>query len=236
MDIVQNAVKNGIAVIATSTTTAYVLEELQGIEIKDKGMFTAGVVTKDGCGITNPEGRHKHQVIMEGKITSMNTQELKPIISKMGPKDVFIKGANAIDPSGAAGILLGGTGGGTIGAAWGYLAAKGVNTIIAVGLEKLVPVFLEDIVPRYGRDKLSLSIGWKCGMMIVQGMVVTEIEAFKQLFGVETMPIAGGGIDGGEGCKTFLIEGEDDDVKAAFNLVKKIKGEPQLTTKLMNIT
>lgn len=232
MDVVQQAHEDGIIVIATSTTTAYVLEELLGKEIEDKGMFTAGVVTAKGCGITDSERRYKHHVIQGDKISSMNTQELKSILAKMGSNDVFIKGANAIDPSGAAGILLGGAGGGTIGAVWGHLTSQGVNTIIAAGLEKLVPIFLSDVVPRYGRDKVDLSLGWKCGMMIVQGSVITEIEAFHTMFDVEATPVAGGGIHGGEGCKIFLLEGKEEEVKACFNLVKEIKGEPQLTTNL----
>ncbi len=43
------AYKNGTVIIATSTTNAYVAEELMGKEIPDKGMFTAGVVTKGRC-------------------------------------------------------------------------------------------------------------------------------------------------------------------------------------------
>ncbi|MFP3952177.1 MAG: hypothetical protein ACLFVP_08595 [Candidatus Bathyarchaeia archaeon] len=233
LDVVQDALEYGTVVIATSTSTAYVLEELQAKELENKGLFTAGVVTADECGITDPESRYKHQVIKGDKISSMNTTELRNILAEMGSKDVFIKGANAIDPSGAAGILLGGEGGGTIGAAWGHLTSQGVNTIIAVGLEKLVPIFLSDIVPKYGRDRVDLSLGWKCGMMIVQGTVITEIEAFHTLFDIEATPIAGGGIQGAEGCKIYLLEGEEKEVKTCFDLVKEIKGEPQLKTNLM---
>lgn len=233
MQLVQEAVSEGTVVIATSTTSAYVLEELQGIEIKDKGMFTAGVITSKGCGVTNPEGRYDHHVIRKGKIATMKTHELKNILSKMGVKDVFIKGVNTIDPFGAAGILLGGSGGGTIGTAWGYLAANGVPTIIVAGLEKLVPVSLSDIVPKYGRKKLDISLGWPCGMMVVQGTIITEIEAFRELYGVEAIPVSGGGIAGGEGCKVFLIEGDDEAVSAAVEMVKRIKGEPNLETSLI---
>ena len=43
MPIVQLAKENGTIIIAISTTNAYVVEELLGNEIKDKGMFAAGV-------------------------------------------------------------------------------------------------------------------------------------------------------------------------------------------------
>ncbi len=232
MDIVRDALKEGTVVLATSTTTAYVFEELTGEEIKDKGMFTAGVVTAEGCGITDPEGRYDHHVIVKGEVETMKTPELKRVLADMGPGDVFIKGANAIDPFGAAGVLLGGDGGGTIGTAWGYLTANGVTTIIAAGLEKLVPISLADVVAKTGRKKLDLSLGWACGMMVVQGLIVTEMEAFKELFNVDAIPIGGGGIDGGEGCKIFLLEGDPECVEAAFKTVKEIKGEPKLTTRL----
>jgi hypothetical protein len=231
MDIVQEAMKEGIVVVCTSTTDAYVLEELTGKEVKDKGMFTAGVVTREGLLITEAKGRYDHHVFEKGKVKALKTQELPPILAKMGPSDVFIKGANAIDPFGAAGVLLGGAGGGTIGAAWGYLTSNGVTTIIAAGLEKLVPISLTDVVARMGMKKVDYAMGVKCGMMVVQGAVITEMEAFKELFGVDIIPIGGGGIDGGEGSKIFLLDGEDEAVKAAIELAKSIKGEPQLKTR-----
>jgi hypothetical protein len=39
METVQKAYNNGIVVVATSTTNEYVVEELLGKEIEDKGMF-----------------------------------------------------------------------------------------------------------------------------------------------------------------------------------------------------
>ena len=117
MDTVQHALEEGTIVIATSTTTAYVLEALLGVEIPDKGMFTAGVITARGCCVTDPKGRYSHRVIRKGEVTEMKTSELPEVLAEMGPEDVFIKGANAIDPFGQAGVLLGGAGGGTIGRA-----------------------------------------------------------------------------------------------------------------------
>ena len=49
MDVVQDALREGTIVVATSTTNAYVMEELLGEEIPDKGMFTAGVITAKSC-------------------------------------------------------------------------------------------------------------------------------------------------------------------------------------------
>lgn len=231
LEIVQNALEKGTIIVATSTTNAYVLEELLGKKIEDKGMFTAGVVTARGCCVTDPEGRYGHHVIQKGVVTEMKTPDLPKVLAKMGSEDVFIKGANAIDPFGAAAILLGGSGGGTIGAAWGYVTANGINAIIAVGLEKLVPTSLADVVSKTGIKTVDRSLGMAVGLMVVQGNVITELEAFNLLTGVEAIPMGSGGIDGGEGSKIFVLEGDEPSIKAAYDLVCGIKGEPPLKTR-----
>ena len=232
MEAVQDAYENGTVIVATSTTTAYVLEELLGQEIEDKGMFTAGVVTGRGCCITDPKGRYSHRVIVKGEVKEMGTGDLPGVLAGMGPGDVFIKGANAIDPFGQAGILLGGAGGGTIGHSWGYITANGITVIIAAGLEKLVPISLADIAVKTGIGSVDVSMGMACGMMVVNGVIITEMEALKMLSGVEVYPIAGGGVDGGEGSRTFVLEGGEDEVKAAYELICSVKGEPALSTRV----
>ena len=232
MDSVQKAYREGILIIATSTTTAYVAEELMGKEI-NKGMFTAGVVTKEGASITKADGRYKHYVFEKGALKECTTPELVPYLARMGPDDVMIKGANAIDPFGAAGILIAGSGGGTIGTAWGHLIRNGAQLIIAAGLEKLVPGPLDGVAPMMGTEAIDKAMGWKCGMMVVQGQIITEMEAMKLLFGVEVIPVAGGGIDGAEGCKIFLLEGPAENVELAFEVLSGIKGEPKLSTSIM---
>lgn len=232
MESVQKAYKEGTLIIATSTTTGYVAEELMGKEI-NKGMFTAGVVTKEGASITKADGRYKHYVFEKGALKECTTPELVPYLARMGPDDVMIKGANAIDPFGAAGILLAGSGGGTIGTAWGHLIRNGAQLIIAAGLEKLVPGPLDGVAPMMGTEAIDKAMGWKCGMMVVQGQIITEMEAMKLLFGVAVIPVAGGGIDGAEGCKIFLLEGPAENVELAFGVLSELKGEPKLSTSIM---
>ncbi|OGD45491.1 hypothetical protein A3K69_06455 [Candidatus Bathyarchaeota archaeon RBG_16_57_9] len=232
MEPVQKAYQEGILIVATSTSTAYVAEELMQKEIPDKGMFTAGVVTATGLNITKAEGRHSHHVFEKGKLKECNTAELVPYLSRMGPSDVFIKGANAIDSFGAAGILLAGAGGGTIGTAWGYIVSNGIQLIIPAGLEKLVPGPLDTLQSMMGTGVIDAAMGWKCGMIVVHGQVITEMEAMKLLFDVDAVPIAAGGIDGAEGCKVFLVEGPKDNVELAMEVLGKVKGEAPLKTQV----
>lgn len=229
MEVVQRALKDGIIVVATSTTTGYVLEELLKKPI-DKGIYTAGVVTARGCCVTEPQKRYLHHVFEEGDVKAIPLKEMLEVLERMGSNDIFIKGANAIDPYGSAAIFLGSSRGGTIGASIGYLIAKGVRLIIAAGLEKLVPYPLEDVAPKTGIDRVDISLGMPVGLMVVQGEIVTETEALRLLAGVEVTPIGGGGIDGGEGSKTFIIEGDEESIKRTYELLLTIKGEPPLKT------
>ena len=57
----------------------------------------------------------------------------------MTSNDVVIKGANAIDPDGIAGVMLANPVGGTTGNITGPVMAKGINLVIPVGLEKSIP-------------------------------------------------------------------------------------------------
>jgi hypothetical protein len=103
-----------------------------------------------------------------------------------------------------------------------------------VGLEKLVPISLADIAPKTGIQSVDASLGMTVGMMVVGGNIITEMEALKLLVGVDAYPIAGGGIEGGEGSKTYLLEGEEENMKAAYDLVCSVKGEPPLGTKVQS--
>jgi len=234
---VQTAFKDGIIFVATSTSTGYVAEELLNKPI-EKGFFTSGVVVPRGICTTFYKRRLRYIGIRKGAATDVTMPEMTDQwLPEMGPGDVFIKGANAIDATGNAAIFLGndrgkGTGG-TIGAAIGFLSAKGVPLIIAAGLEKLVPGPLPETVPHVGHP-LRYAAGLPSGMMLVRGKLVSEVESFKTLAGVNAIPVAGGGINGAEGCHTFILEGTAEEVDKAWGLYKSVKGEPPLTTVTAN--
>ncbi|MGQ9759998.1 MAG: hypothetical protein ACUVQ5_05475 [Candidatus Methanomethylicaceae archaeon] len=223
MEPVREALREGTIVICPGTTNTFVLEEVIGREIEEKGNFAIGIITPRGTCVTSHKSRLKEVVIKNGKVTDLS---LKDVLDQLEPQDIFIKGANAIDPFGNAGVFLGSQTGGTIGMSLGVLLSRGVKVIVPVSLEKLVPYPITEVIPRVGNRSFRYSMNLPVGMMPIPGVVVTEVEAFNFLFGCECYPIGGGGINGGEGARCYLIEGED--LKEAWEGVLSIKGEAKV--------
>jgi hypothetical protein len=223
---VQNALEHGKLVVAGGTTNAYIAEELLGRTI-DKGHYTAGIVVEGTAGETTPQMRVKPVVFEDGKESDRTWQD---VIKEFRGQDVFIKGANAIDVFGHAGILVGSRAGGTIGGVYAILLSRGCHLILPVGLEKLIPS-VEDASRHLGQDTLDICMGEKCGLFpVVTGKVFTEVEALAMLFSVDAYHVASGGVGGSEGSVTLVVEGELSTLKdiQAF-LEKEIKGEPAIT-------
>ena len=221
---ISRALSSGVLVINLGSTNAYIAEELLKKDIL-KERFMAGMIDGKGTCVVPREERDQPLVIRKGLMSDENPEKITRI---MGPDDVFIKGANAIDKNGKAWVMLASETGGTMGRVLGTLLARGVPIIIPVGLEKLVPDALDEVSNRTGIYQMDYSIGAPVGIMPVPGEVVTEREAFKLLGDVEVYVIGAGGIGGGEGSHTFLVEGSEKDVKNIFNLVKEIKGEKSI--------
>ena len=224
---VQNAYKNGIIIIARGITNAYVSEELFGVSVEPKAGQTAGMVCN---GITNANsGRspcHWH-VIKQGKVAEGADPNAE--ILNFGPDDVFIKGANAVDQEGNAGILTSSAKGGTIGVAWPIVTPRSSHLIIPVGLEKLVPSVIE-AAKHSGIYHFKYSMGLPAKLSpVLLGKVVTEIQALAVLTGVKAYHLASGGVGGSEGAVVLALEGDEKTVEKAFELVKSIKGEPPVT-------
>jgi len=219
---VQAAMQNGMVVVATGTTNAYVLQELWG-ENFDLRRYRSGITTPDV-----PEKAKEKQgepipdvVFRKGKVAK--ELDRYNAVQHMGKGDVYIKGANALDYVGQmAGVLIGGETGGTVGAVLGTIIGKKITLIIPIGLEKLV---YEDMNVLH---MLTMDSDYE-GPTIwpLTGLIFTEIEALEVLCSVQTTLISAGGVAGAEGGIRLLIEGMDEDVEAAVELVKGIKGEPR---------
>jgi hypothetical protein len=224
---VQNAWKNGLIIIARGITNAYVTEEFFKISIEPKAGQTAGLICN---GIANNHSGPPvctWHVIAKGK--PMENADSTVEIQKFGPEDVMIKGANAVDLQGNAGIWTCGVKGGTIGMCWPIITPRGSHLIQPVGLEKLIPSVAE-AANHSGIHHFKHSMGAPGRIVPVStGKVVTEIQAFAILAGVQAYPIASGGVGGSEGCVCLTLEGEEKNVEKAFEIAKSVKGEPPVT-------
>jgi hypothetical protein len=225
-DKIKKAYQNGVIVINLGSTNAFVAEELlkKGIS---KDRFIAGMIDNQGTCVVPRNERISSIVIRKGKISDEDPEK---VTRSMGPNDVFIKGANAIDKNGSAWVMLASETGGTIGHVLGTLMARGVPIIIPAGLEKFVPESLEPVSTKTGILQMDYSTGCPVGIISVPGEVVTESEAFKLWGDVDVYVMGAGGIGGGEGSYTFLIEGSERWVKDIFNGVKEIKGEENIAS------
>lgn len=224
---VQNAYKNGMIIIARGITNAFVTEELFGISVEPKAGQTVGMVCN---GITNANSGPPPctwHVIRQGKVVEGADSNVE--ILDFGAEDVFIKGANAIDSEGNAGILSSSVKGGTIGMAWPIVMPRGCHLIMPVGLEKMIPSVIEAAKhSSIYRFKYSTGLPTKL-MPVPTGKVVTEIQALAILAGVRAYHLASGGVGGSEGAVVLAIEGDYGKVEKAFDLIKSIKGEPPVT-------
>jgi len=150
-------------------------------------------------------------------------------IKEVTAGDVFIKGANAVDTQGHAGVLLASAVGGTIGAILGIVASRGIHLIVPVGLEKLVPSVIAGS-RHLGQGTAKRVMGHQVGLMpLVNAQVVTEIQALETLAGVSAVHVSSGGISGSEGSVVLALEGNESDVDRAYEIVLSVKGEPPIT-------
>ncbi|MBM3157052.1 MAG: hypothetical protein FJ004_07175, partial [Chloroflexi bacterium] len=225
MPEVRRALAQGTVIIALGTTNAFVVEEILGLKLS-KSCYTAGYIGAGELRITSPKIRLGTYVLKKGKKVEMSIEDA---IKGFGPEDVIIKGANAIDPWGNAGVLIGSETGGTIGMALPAVVARRAYIIVPVGLEKLIPSVIE-AAPHFSLSRFKYCTGISVGYMpLVNARVLTEIQALKVLCGVSATHIASGGVGGSEGSVVLTIEGKEEDVDRAFALIKALKGEPTLS-------
>lgn len=221
---VQNAWKNGMIIISRGITNAFVTEELFGISVKPKAGQTVGMVCN---GITNANSGPPPctwHVIRQGKVVEGADSNVE--ILNFTSDDVFIKGANAVDNDGNAGIYVSSVKAGSIGVAWPILTPRGCHLIIPVSLEKLIPSVIE-ASKHTGLYHFKYSTGLPVKLIpLPLAKVITEVQAFAILAGVRAYPIGSGGVGGSEGSVHLSLAGDEESVERAFELAKSVKGEP----------
>ena len=219
---VQRALKEGLVIVSRGITPSFIVDEL-GVEGLDKPHCTAGVVTDRRLAGTVAERGMGPWVFRKGKTVE---EEAYDVLQEFTSTDVSIKGATAVDIEGNAGILVGNEAGGTIGSIWPTLTARGSHLIMPIGLEKLIPSVI-DAAMSCGTRLFKYVMGSHVGLTpVVNALVVTEVEAIEILTGVTATHVSSGGVGGSEGAVILALEGDDDAVRTAFELVENTKDEP----------
>jgi hypothetical protein len=242
MDTVKKAALKGTIVIHPSSTTYFLVKELTGDIPRTDHWVLGGIFPQGLCTEANSQGKHPPPssnepppkwsadrfpykwVIKDGKFSSGIL--LGKILEEIGPDDVYVKGCNAVDTEGNAGVLFGHDGGGTIARVMGVQKEKGFSVILAVGLEKLIPVTIARAAKACARNaEFEYGMGMPCGLYPVKGgTTVTEVQAIEILSRAQAVPVAAGGLGGAEGSIVLAIEGDKAQVTRAIEFVEQSKG------------
>lgn len=225
----QRAFSEGLVIIAVGSTTSQVAKACTHNDI-DESRFAAGIIARGVLCVTPRAQRLPNLVLHKGK-----PKDIPPLeaLELDGPK-VLVKGANAVDPQGMAGVLMAARDGGTAGRLVPHFQANGWPLISPVGLEKLVPSVL-DAVSELGIDKIDVSLGARVGMMPLAGArVITEREALNTIAKVRVTHVASGGVGDSQGSVSVLVEGQSADVEKIMEEVKQVKGATIASPVLMS--
>ncbi len=216
---VQEAFRSGKIYLKGGTTVSALCEELAGRPLRISGRIVPAGAKAAGTALTG-----FYSVIIEhGECVDVDDR-LEEAVEGLGPRDVAVLGANAIDPFGNAVMMCGSSLGGKPGRVISGLMAEIKNIIIAAGFEKLVPGPLPEIIQQYGRKEIDLSMGLAVGLAPLVGRIVTEKDAIPLLSDVKCAVIGMGGIFGAEGATTMIIEGEEEEVKKVYRILSSVKG------------
>ncbi len=215
---VRRALDQGIVAVATGTTNGYVIEEISGVPF-EKQRYVTGRTLPAGYSGARPSYEVPDFVVSRGERLSVSAKE---IIRDMGPGDVFIKGANALNyERKQVGVLIGDRTGGTVGAVLGTIVARRIHLLQPVGLEKSVPGDLHAAALRLRE------IGGKGPTLwVTPGTPFTEIEALQVLAGVEAAAVGAGGIGGAEGAVWLAVFGNREELDRAGEILESVRGEP----------
>ncbi len=164
-----------------------------------------------------------HNLLIENGISRNVDNQIQAVMETMDADDLIVVGANAIDTAGRAALAFAALGGGSRGYALHSAYMQGVPMLILAGLNKLIPD-LGTAQAHSGRKGIDCSMGAAIGLYNLFGLIITEIKAFEILFGIEAVVIAGSGIHSGEGSRTFVLYGEDNNIQKAWELCLAIKG------------
>lgn len=229
MPEVQSAWRSGYLLLSDGTTNAMIAQELTRDRTRDLQRQAVGVSTNRVLCVTAPKNRSSFPGVFYQGIPQLN-RSFAEALADWNQNTVIIKGANALDPNGHVGIIMTGFDGGTIPHILGSVISRGLSLIVPIGLEKMIPSVPAAAKALGGSKTIDISMGADGGMLCLSNaIVITELEALFQLYGVTSTPIASGGIGGSEGAVVLSMEGSPAQITAAVeDLEQNIKGEPPI--------
>lgn len=223
MPSVQARTRSGRMVIVGGSTTRHVARHLTG---DDPGLasFAMGWIRDGALGETPADGRGPGPVLFEEGVISRGWPG--KLLESFATGDIYIKGANAIDPQGHAAVLMASPTGGTIGAALTLILARGGELILPVSLAKLIPS-VPAACGLLGQGRVDRVMGSPVGYMPIMAgsaTLVTEVTAIHRLAGVTATPVAAGGLDDCTGALTLHLRGPVDGVARIWGLIAAMRG------------
>jgi hypothetical protein len=230
--IVARALADHTIILGGGTTNAFVYTEMTGKPM-DPGSFAVGIICPEGpcvSGVPRKAKASGYIIFIKG-IEQQNT-DIEDILTGLGAEDVFIKGANALDPEGRVGVIVGHAecGHGGVGRLWTRTVSQGIPVVMPVGLEKRIPCSIYEASSKVGIKTVQYSTGEHFGLFIPHGnvIVLTEIEAIRDLTGAKATVVSAGGVNGAEGALVFSIEGTKEQIDKMIQLVDEVKGVPPI--------
>ncbi|MBI2881660.1 MAG: hypothetical protein HYY21_08710 [Candidatus Tectomicrobia bacterium] len=225
---VQEAFESGTVVVNAGTTSVLVFYELAG-RLPEEAMAAGMVVRKGLCS----DARMRAFLLKHGygaswvfrKGERLREYKLQAVVREFSERDVFIKGANAVDPTGLAGGFLASETYGTIQLAMPVILAKGAHLIVPVSLQKAILGLVMKNCPKMGIRRIDWSIGLPIGYTPIVGRTVTEVEALRLLFGLEAVPVGSGDLLGKDGSETFYVEGNAVQIDRALEMMDLCRNE-----------
>ena len=220
---VLEAAKDHTLVIVTGTTNGYIVEELfktLGLGEFDRSTFFRGIFKGPRAAGLNsvPEDI----VIREGK--AVRGRLINDIEPELKTGDMILKGANAVYlPDRQGGVVIGNERLGTLSPINAAYYGRRVQVIIPAGLEKRVDEPIADLVRFVNEPDMT---GTR--MAIAPGETYTELDALEAT-GVDAYLLAAGGVGGYEGAVLIGLEGDEESMRKADELIRSVKGEPDFT-------
>lgn len=200
------------------TTVSAMSEELGFGPMRISGRIDAGGTRS----ALHPSSAPHNLMVQNGQAVNAD-KNICAFVAQMDSSDLIVVGTNAIDPQGRAALAFASLGGGSRGYALHAAYIKGIPMLILCGLNKLIPD-LGAAMAQAGLSSVERSMGAAIGLYNVFGPIVTELKAFEILFGVQAVTIAGSGVGSGEGSRTFLLAGEEENIHRAWKQAIQLKG------------